>query len=50
MEHNSVMPRINIELPNEIHKKAKIAAAMKEITLIQYVIEALNEKVKREKK
>ena len=44
------MPRINIELPSNIHKKAKIAAAMKEITLIQYVTEALSEKLKREKK
>jgi len=44
------MPRINIELPPEIHKKAKVAAAMKEITLIQYVTEALAEKLKKEKK
>ena len=43
------MPRINIELPADIHKKAKIAAAMKEITLIEYVTEALAEKLKRDK-
>jgi len=43
------MPRINIELPSDIHKKVKIAAAVKETTLIEYVTEALAEKLKRDK-
>ncbi|MEM4756137.1 MAG: hypothetical protein QW594_03310 [Candidatus Woesearchaeota archaeon] len=44
------MGRINIELPDETHKKAKVHAAMRGITLITLVTEAIEEKLKREKK
>ena len=43
------MGRINIELKDEIHRKAKINSAMKDITLIKYINNAIEEKLKKEK-
>lgn len=40
------MGRINIEIPEEAHKKIKIACAMKGKTLIQFINEAVEEKLK----
>lgn len=44
------MARINIELEAELHKKAKLNALLQNKTLIQYIHEALAEKIKKDKK
>ena len=44
------MTRINIEIDNETHKKAKLSAISQNKTLIQYINEALQEKVKTDEK
>ncbi len=41
------MGRINIELDEELHKKAKIYAATHELSLIQLVNQAIDEKLKK---
>jgi predicted HicB family RNase H-like nuclease len=38
------MARINIEIDNEIHKKLKIVCAIKEITISNYINNAIEEK------
>ena len=43
------MTRINIEIPEEVHKKAKVASAMQEKTLRDYIVLALEEKLSKEK-
>ena len=43
------MTNVNIEIPDELHKKAKIKCAIDEKTLKDFVIEAIEEKIKREK-
>ena|SRR3989338_5746123 len=40
-----LMPRINIELEAELHKKAKLQALLQNKTLIRYIHEALEKKV-----
>lgn len=42
------MTRINIELEDEVHKKAKVVCAMKDTTLIKYINDALKERVKKD--
>ena len=44
------MARINIELEGELHKQAKLNALLQNKTLIQYIHEALSEKIKKDKK
>jgi len=44
------MTRINIELNQEIHKKAKLNALLQNKTLIEYIHEALDEKIKKDGK
>ena len=44
------MTRINIEIGGEVHKKAKLNALLKNKTLIQYINEALEEKIKSDEK
>ena len=44
------MTRINIEINDELHKKAKLRALLKNKTLIEYVHEAIQEKVKKDEK
>ncbi|MEM4337072.1 MAG: plasmid partition protein ParG [Candidatus Woesearchaeota archaeon] len=39
------MTRINIEIPDEIHKKIKIACAIKGTTIKDYIIDIINMKV-----
>lgn len=41
------MPRINIELDAELHKKAKLQALLSNKTLIKFIQEAIEEKLKR---
>jgi len=44
------MTRINIEIDDEIHKKAKLNALLKNKTLIEYINEAIAEKVKKDER
>jgi len=44
------MTRVNVEIDNELHKKAKLNALLKNQTLIEYIHEALREKVKKDGK
>lgn len=41
------MARVNIEVDDEVHKKAKVACAIKGITLIEFINQAIDEKLKR---
>jgi predicted HicB family RNase H-like nuclease len=41
------MTNINIEMPDDVHKKAKILAAMEGITLKQLINKAVIEKLKK---
>ncbi len=43
------MGRVNIEIPEEIHKKMKSVCALKSTTIIDYINVALKEKLQREK-
>ncbi len=43
------MPRINIEVETELHKKAKLNSLLQNKTLIQYINEAIREKVDKDK-
>ena len=43
------MTRVNIEIDIELHKKAKVACALNSKTLIQFINEAIEEKLKRDK-
>lgn len=42
------MTRINIEIDGELHKKAKLNALLKNKTLIQYIHEALEDKIRKD--
>ena len=44
------MTRINIEIDDGLHKKAKLQALLKNRTLIEYINEAIQEKVKKDSK
>ena len=41
------MTNINIEIPDELHKKIKIQCAIEEVTLKDYVVSVLEEKLKK---
>ena len=43
------MARINIEINDELHKKAKLNSITQNKALIQYINEAISEKVERDK-
>jgi len=43
------MTNINIEIPDELHKKVKIQCAVDEMTLKEFIVKALEEKLKRKK-
>ena len=43
------MVNINIEVPDEIHKRIKIVSAMEGILIKDFIIRALEESVKNEK-
>ena len=43
------MPRINIEVETELHKKTKLNSILQDKTLIQYINEAIQEKADRDK-
>jgi predicted HicB family RNase H-like nuclease len=41
------MVNVNIEIPEELHKKAKIKCAIEEITLKEFIIKAIEEKLRK---
>ena len=43
------MVRINIEVDKDLHKKAKLNSLLQNKTLIQYINEAIKEKVDKDK-
>jgi predicted HicB family RNase H-like nuclease len=44
------LTRVNIEVENELHRKAKLASLLENKTLIEFINEAINEKVEKNKK
>ena len=43
------MTRVNIEVDSELHKKAKLASVIENKTLIEFINDAIREKVKKSK-
>jgi len=43
------MTNINIEIPDELHKKAKLQATIDDMTLKDFIIHILEKKAKNEK-
>ncbi len=43
------MARVNVEIDEEVHKKAKLNCVLQDKTLIQYINEALKEKLERDR-
>lgn len=41
------MTNVNIEIPDKLHKKAKIQCAIEEITLKDFIIKAIEEKLNK---
>ena len=41
------MVNINIEIPEELHKKVKLASIMQDLTLKDYIIKILEQKAKQ---
>ena len=41
------MGRVNIEIPEELHKQMKIACAKDSITIIEFIRKALEDKLKK---
>ncbi len=44
------MVRVNIEVDNELHKQAKLNSITNNKTLIQFINEAIKEKLEKDKK
>lgn len=44
------MTRVNIEIDDELHKKAKLNALLQNKTLIEYIHEALSLKIEEDNK
>ena len=44
------MKRVNVPIDEELHKQLKVSVAENSTTIGQYVIEALTEKMERDKK
>jgi len=43
------MTNINIEIPNDIHKKIKLKAVLEDLTIKNYIIKSLEEKISKKK-
>ncbi len=41
------MTNINIEIPDELHKKLKIQCAVEEKTLRDYIVDSLEQRLKK---
>ncbi len=44
------MVNINIEIPDDIHKKAKLKSVVEDVTLKEFIIKAMEEKLKNRNK
>lgn len=44
------MPALNYDIPDELHRRAKAAAAIRGVTLRQFVLEALEAEVERQER
>jgi predicted transcriptional regulator len=44
------MTRINIEVDSELHKKAKLLSLLENKTLIEFINQAIAEKIERDEK
>jgi len=44
------MVNINIEIPDELHKRLKLSSVMNETTLKETIIAALDDQIKRERR
>ncbi|MBR9700818.1 hypothetical protein GOV11_03050 [Candidatus Woesearchaeota archaeon] len=47
---NKHMKRVNVQIPDEIHTRAKVIAVLKGTTLNEYLEQAIREAVDRDKK
>ncbi|MBW2991913.1 3-hydroxyacyl-CoA dehydrogenase [Candidatus Woesearchaeota archaeon] len=43
------MGNVNIKIPDEVHKQVRVACAVDSITLIEFINNAIKEKLEREK-
>jgi predicted HicB family RNase H-like nuclease len=41
------MTNINIEIPDELHKKVKIQCAVEELTLKDFIVKTLEQRLKK---
>jgi predicted HicB family RNase H-like nuclease len=44
------MTRVNIEVEDDLHRKAKLASLLDNITLIEFINQSIKEKVEKNKK
>ena len=44
------MKRVNMELPEELHTNAKVIAVLRNITMQQFIVDAIKAAVDRDKK
>ena len=44
------MVNINIEIPDKIHKKAKLESVLNEFTLKEFIIQSIEERLKNSRK
>lgn len=43
------MKRVNVQVPDEIHMRAKVIAVLRDITLNEYLEQAIREAVEKDK-
>ena len=41
------MARVNIEIPDDMHRKVKVDCALRGVTLIEFINKAVEEKLKK---
>ncbi len=44
------MTRVNIEIPDELHKKIKVSCAMKQTTIKEYIKDVLEKRLRDKRK
>jgi predicted HicB family RNase H-like nuclease len=47
--HQTSMKRVNVQVPDEVHTKAKVIAVLKGVTLNEYLESAIRDAVDRDK-
>jgi predicted HicB family RNase H-like nuclease len=45
----TTMKRVNVQLPDDVHTRAKVIAVLKDVTLNQYLERAIREAVEKDK-